>query len=82
MVVVVLFSVTFTIILLVPISAIELVTEEVIAFPTETILITDAIPIIIPSIVSIARILLDLSPAKANAIFSFINMILHHFQIF
>ncbi len=68
--------------LLLPISAIELVTDEVIAFPTDTILITDAIPIIIPSIVRSARILFDLSPASAKAIFSFMNILLHHYYTF
>ena len=75
-------SVTLIVTLVDPISAIELVTLAVIALPTETIPITDPIPIIIPSIVRTARILLDLSPAIASIIFSFINIAFHHHYIF
>ena len=54
----------------------EVVTEIFNEFPTVIIAITEAIPIIIPSIVKKARILFDFNPDRARRIFSPINIVI------
>lgn len=60
--------------LLTPISSMELVTEVLMEFPTLIIAITEEIPMMMPSIVSRARILFASRPLKASRIFSPISM--------
>ena len=70
----VLFWETPSVILLTPRASMELVTEVLMEFPTLMIAITEAIPIIIPSMVRSARILFARRPLKARSIFSPISI--------
>ena len=55
-------------------SAIEVVIEELMESPTVKIAITEAIPMIIPNMVSNALILFANKPERASKIFSKINI--------
>ena len=63
--------------LLAPKFSIVVLKEAVSELPTETMAITEAMPIMMPSMVRSERILLDLRPAMASKIFSFINIGFH-----
>ncbi len=56
---------------------ISVVIEDESESPTDIIAITDAIPMIIPSIVRNARILFERKLSKANTIFSLKNILFH-----